>query len=165
MASQLAEVCPAVIGWRGANSNRAYLSFSEAFYSSLLLGQPLEVAITQGRQRIDLDQPGGKEWGMPVCYLQAPHGAFFTNPRKTEIRRARGIDSTTEVQRKAVKDHSDTRLWNKLYALLEIEHRNLAEIEEQRATYTDAVPSILEEQHSQTKTRIAQLESQLKELT
>jgi hypothetical protein len=165
MASQLAEVCPAVIGWRGANSNQAYISFSDGFYSSLAHGQPLEVAITQGRQRIDLDQPGGKEWGMPVCYLQAPHGAFFSNTRRTENQRARGIDSVLEQQRDARKDRPRTREWNKLYALLEIEHRNLEEIEEQTATYTDAVPSILEEQHKTTKEKIEQLETQLKELT
>lgn len=165
MASQLAEVCPAVIGWRGANGNRAYLSFSEGLYSSLLMGQPLEVAITQGRQHIDLNQPGGKEWGMPVCYLQAPHGAFFPNSRKTEVRRARNIDSVIEQQRDSLKDRAHSRKWSKLYALLEIEHRNLAEIEEQKATYTGNVPSILEQQHNTTKARIDQLESQLKELT
>ena len=164
MASQLAEVCPAVIGWRGANSNRAYISFSDGFYSSLVMGQPLEVAITQGRQRIDLDHPGGKEWGMPVCYLQAPHGAFFPNSLRTEVQRARGIDSVIEQQRDALKDRAHTRQWNKLYALLEIEHRNLTEIEEQKATYTDTVPLILEEQYSATKAKIEQLESQIKEL-
>ena len=165
MASQLAEVCPAVIGWRGANSNKAYISFSDGFYLSLAQGQPLEVAITQGRQQIDLDQPGGKEWGMPVCYLQAPHGALFPTSRRSDNQRPRGIDPVIEQQKDALKDRSHTREWDKLYALLEIEHRNLTEIEEQKATYTDAVPLILEEQHNSTKAKIEQLESQLKALT
>ena len=120
--------------------------------------------MTQARQRVDLDQPGGKEWGMPVCYLQAPHGAFFPNSRRPTTTSARPIDPALE-QKNAVQDSSNTRSWKKLYALLEIEHRNLAEIEEQTATYTDAVPLILEQQHKTTKERIEQLESQLKGLT
>ena len=166
MASQLAAVCPAVIGWRGANSTSAYVSFSDGLYSSLLLGLPLEIAMTEARQRVDLDQPGGKEWGMPVCYLQAPHGAFFPNSRRSTSRSARPIDPVLE-QKNAVQDSSNTRPWKKLYALLEIEHRNLTDIEEQVATYpdVDAVPAILKEQHNATKTRIEELELKLKELT
>jgi hypothetical protein len=164
MASELARVCPAVIGWRGENSNGAYLSFSDGLYSSLLLGHPLEAALTQARQRVDLDRPGGKEWGMPVCYLQAEHGAFFQNSRRTSTRGLRSIDPVLE-QQDALKDSANARLWKKLHALIEIEQHNLAAIEDQTATYPDAVPAILEEQRKSTLARIAQLESELKQLT
>lgn len=164
MASELASVCPAVIGWRGVNSNRAYLSFSDGFYSSLLLGLPFEVAVTQGRQRIDLDRPGGKEWAMPVCYLQAPHGAFFPNSRRPTTRGSRA-EEPNAFQETTLKDSANTRLWKKLHALLEIEQHNLAAIDDHSATYPDAVPSILEEQRNATLQKISELELQIKELT
>ena len=164
MAGELASVCPAVIGWRGVNSNRAYLSFSDGFYSSLLLGLPFETAVTQGRQRIDLDRPGGKEWAMPVCYLQAPHGAFFPNSRRTTSRSSRSEEPIALAQT-TLKDSANTRLWKKLHALLEIEQHNLAAIDDHSATYPDAVPSILEEQRTATLQKISELELQIKELT
>ncbi len=163
MAGELARVCPAVIGWRGANSTRAFLSFSDGFYSSLLLGLPFETAVTQARQRIDLDRPGGKEWAMPVCYLQSAHGAFFPNTRRPTTRSIRADEPV--VLRQTVKDSANTRLWKKLHALLEIEEHNLAAIDDHSATYPDAVPSILEEQRQATLRKISDLESQIKELT
>ena len=70
LAFRLAQSLPAVLGYRDILTLPACETFVEGFYRSLFVGQPLEVAVTDARQRIDRLIPGSREWGQVVLYLQ-----------------------------------------------------------------------------------------------
>lgn len=78
---------PAVIAMQLAISDDAAIRFGEALYEALSAGDPLEVAITEGRQAIfDLDRTRGSfEWATPVLYLHAPNGRLFA-PADGDVR-------------------------------------------------------------------------------
>ncbi|MGH8908831.1 MAG: hypothetical protein ACRD0K_20645, partial [Egibacteraceae bacterium] len=79
LAEYLSRAVPAVVGWAGPIDPSAYQSFMRAFYQSLSQGNTVEGALRNGRRQIDSDQPGGREWATPVCYLRTG-GALLGPP-------------------------------------------------------------------------------------
>ncbi len=153
LAAQLTSVCPRVVGWRGANTAEAYLSFGQGFYGALLEGQPLEAAVTRGRQKISYDYPGGREWSMPVCYLQVADGQFLSAPpqRVDTGKPATAVDGAAPPA-----DREQKRLATEL----DIEYKNLAELERRRSQSSTVSP-LLEEQWQEVRENIQRLETSL----
>ncbi|MCB1037226.1 MAG: CHAT domain-containing protein, partial [Acidobacteria bacterium] len=81
---------PAVVANQFPISDRAALSFSEAFYKYLALGDPLESAVAEGRMAILYDRPEAWEWVTPVLFLGVPDGNLF------EIRQDAEADPSVE---------------------------------------------------------------------
>ena len=69
---------PAVVAMQAPVSDPAALLFSEAFYSSLLQGDPIDAAVTEGRLAIHASDPDSAEWATPVLFLQAENGQLFS---------------------------------------------------------------------------------------
>ena len=158
LAAQLTSVCPLVVGWRGANTAEAYLSFSQGFYPALLAGQPLEEAVTHGRQRISYDYPGGREWSMPVCYVHTADGQFLSaEPQKTETSKALPT-SDGMADGGPAGDRDQKRLATEL----DIEYKNRAELERRRSL-SQTVSPLLEEQWNDTLENIKRLETALEQ--
>ncbi|HEX8246553.1 MAG TPA: CHAT domain-containing protein [Pyrinomonadaceae bacterium] len=175
IACQLAKECPAVLGWRGENTFQAYESFSRGFYSAFRQFQPLEAAVTQGRQAIDLDYPGGKEWGMPVFYMQVNDGKLFAGAGGgAEQSAMKSIDhsdfeslSLTDTgnaapARKEKKDSS--RKGQKISALIEMENENLLAIQTELSKFGADAPEFLVVQKQEIQNKIELLRSELEQL-
>lgn len=163
LANQLAEDCPAALGWRGENTLEAYLAFTEGFYSALQQFQPLDVAVTHGRKTIDLTYPGGKEWGMPVFYLQTQDGKFFAGEKTAHILSDDFSSTTPEVY--TVKNVKNQRESEKIRILLEIENENLRSIQMKLGEFGDQPPDFLNDQERHLQENISQLQSKLNDLS
>lgn len=75
---------PAVVAMQFPISDRAALRFSKTFYESLTAGQPVDVAVAQGRRALYLNAARGSqgdigvgEWATPVLYLRDGEGALL----------------------------------------------------------------------------------------
>ncbi|MFP3939283.1 MAG: CHAT domain-containing protein [Thermoanaerobaculia bacterium] len=71
--------CPAVVAMQRPITDRAAIAFGEGFYQALAAGDPVEVAVTEGRQAVfDLDRRRASfEWATPVLYLGVRSGDLF----------------------------------------------------------------------------------------
>ena len=159
LAAQLAPVCRATIGWRGRNTLEAYLSFTRGLYTALLNGVGLEMAVTEGRRAIDLEYPGGKEWGMPVLYLQMAKG-FALNTGK--IASSRGTTSREYNFAVQLDNPKHEREWRMLSARLSLEEQNKAAVEAQAKKFeVSSIPDYISDQLAEINSTIKSLKSQL----
>lgn len=75
---------PAVVANQFPISDRAALCFSNVFYQSLVNGDPLEMAVAEGRKAIFRSLRDSWEWATPVLFLGLPHGLLFSMQRSRE---------------------------------------------------------------------------------
>lgn len=68
---------PAVVGMQFPFSEDAATYFTDAFYSHVSRGKPLEEAVTEGRLKILGEEPESLEWASPVLFLRARSGKVF----------------------------------------------------------------------------------------
>ena len=154
----------AIVGMRGKITDRSCVAFTEGLYRGVVAGRPLEAAVTQGRQEIDLQSPGSREWGLPVFYLQAAEGVLLA-----ELSEAAGpavVEEGLGLETLATPppDPNRQREWKKLRLLLGVRERNLRALEEQEAAYRGPAPELLRTQISETKSEIGRLEEELEAL-
>jgi hypothetical protein len=67
---------PAVVAMQFEITDRAAIAFSKDFYASLVLGLPVDVAVSEARKGI-FAQNNATEWATPVLYLRSPDGVLF----------------------------------------------------------------------------------------
>jgi hypothetical protein len=65
---------PVVVAMQIPVTDSMAIEFSEAFYSTLRSGLPVEAAVAQGRQAVRLSSP---EWATPVLYLRGASSDLF----------------------------------------------------------------------------------------
>jgi hypothetical protein len=164
MARELASVCPSVIGIRGLMDSSAFAVFGRSLFSGLLRGQPLEAAVAQGRQEVDIQNPGTRQWGLPLVYTQAPPESLVVLAQN----KAAASDDRPESDRPATSaahplDAGRLAQQRKLGSLLTIRRRNLQALKEQAASPGAASP-YLDAQIRQTQGDIAKLEQEIDEL-
>jgi len=68
---------PAVIAMQAPISDTAAIAFSCAFYQSFLARDPIDAAVTEGRQAIHAHAQTGMEWAAPVLLMRTPTGELF----------------------------------------------------------------------------------------
>ncbi len=68
---------PAVVAMQSWISDPAAIAFSKTFYKSLADGDPVDTAITQGRQAIRRRDGEDGGWELPVLFLLAKEGNLF----------------------------------------------------------------------------------------
>jgi CHAT domain-containing protein len=68
---------PAVLAMQFEITDQAAIEFSRTFYEMVADQLPVDVAVTQARQAIQLALSGTLEWGTPVLYLRSPGGYIF----------------------------------------------------------------------------------------
>jgi tetratricopeptide (TPR) repeat protein len=68
---------PAVLAMQFEITDPAAIEFSRTFYEMVAAQLPVDVAVTQARQAVQLALPGTLEWGTPVLYLRSPDGYVF----------------------------------------------------------------------------------------
>jgi hypothetical protein len=75
---------PAVVAMQFPISDRAALVFANKFYSRLILGDAVDVAVAFGREALHLELSESHEWGTPVLFMRVPHGKLFEFKRGSE---------------------------------------------------------------------------------
>ncbi len=68
---------PAVVAMQVPISDAAAIAFSDAFYRHLALGDPVDAALTEGRQAIHSAAPDRAEWSTPILFLRIPDSTLF----------------------------------------------------------------------------------------
>jgi hypothetical protein len=68
---------PAVVAMQFPISDEAAITFSGTFYPLLAQGNPVDVAVAEGRRSIRLVNSRSMEWGTPVLFMRAPKGDIF----------------------------------------------------------------------------------------
>lgn len=68
---------PAAIAMQFEISDDAAVAFSQVLYQRLAEGDAVETAVAEGRLAITQREPDSLEWGTPVLFLRAPHGALL----------------------------------------------------------------------------------------
>ena len=68
---------PAVIAMQMPVSDGAAVAFCRAVHRRLAAGDPLDAAVTEGRQAIHAARPGTAEWAIPVLFTRVADGRIF----------------------------------------------------------------------------------------
>jgi hypothetical protein len=68
---------PAVVAMQFEITDKAAITFSSVFYEALSRGRPVDVATTEGRMAVFVDDDNPFEWATPVLYLNRGDGKIF----------------------------------------------------------------------------------------
>lgn len=68
---------PAVVAMQFPISDWASIAFCNAFYERLAAGDPVDTAVSEGRQSIYSRDTHSKEWGTPVLFMRVADGVLF----------------------------------------------------------------------------------------
>ena len=68
---------PAVVAMQLPISDESAIAFSQAFYRQLAEGDPVDAALSEGRQAIHSASPTSVEWSIPVLFMRIPDGTIF----------------------------------------------------------------------------------------
>jgi hypothetical protein len=75
---------PAVIGMQFTVRDANAVAFSRRFYQALASGKSIDAAVSEGRHGIfQRPDDAGRDWGVPVLYLQTDNAELFPKPIKT----------------------------------------------------------------------------------
>lgn len=156
---------PAVYGIRSAISNEAADSFIRGFLTALLSGQTLTAAVTQGRQAIDQERPGSREWGLPVLYTGYPDSQLTLSSWQASYsagssERSKDIHSVTQEAVGSPGAGKPSREHQKLETWITLKRKNLKAIEDQVAG-SSYLPATVQAQMAGLREEIAALEAQL----
>lgn len=91
-------------------SDRAAVVFSDAFYTALAAGDPIESAVAEGRLAVYQEQPNSWEWATPALYMGSASGRIFHRSR---------ADASPNVDEKARHVHRGL-------SLLDLKHYDAA---------------------------------------
>lgn len=162
LAGQISRQVPAALGMRGMISVPACLNFTEGFYRALLTRQPLEGAVSQGRQQIDTRDPGGREWGLPTFYMRLADGAML--PQLKETAELSALAQSSASATLSIESDSTRQQREKLQLHLAILKRNLDILSQQSARYGTDTPSHIAIQIDESQRTIKGIEAELKKL-
>jgi tetratricopeptide (TPR) repeat protein len=76
---------PAVVAMQFPISDSAAIAFSRGFYLSLAAGEPVEAAVSEGRQAIHSEGPDSLEWGTPVLFIRGREQSSTKTSRRTLV--------------------------------------------------------------------------------
>ncbi len=78
---------PAVVAMQFPISDDAAIAFSRTVHLRLAAGEPLDTAVTEGRQAIFAEEHSTMEWAIPVVFTRVADGFIF-NPRERRFQEA-----------------------------------------------------------------------------
>ncbi len=68
---------PAVLAMQYKITDKAAIEFSRGFYEALADGIPVDAAISEARNSVNLGVKNSLEWGTPVLYMRSSDGVLF----------------------------------------------------------------------------------------
>jgi len=75
---------PAVVAMQFPVADANAIRFSEVFYGALAGGEPVDVAVGEGRRALYVLDRHSPQWAAPVLFLRARDGRLFALPRQDE---------------------------------------------------------------------------------
>lgn len=72
---------PAVIAMQFLISDESAIAFSRTFYGRLSAGDPIEAAVSEGRQAVHSLEPNSVEWAIPLLFLRGLEPGMESQPR------------------------------------------------------------------------------------
>ena len=151
---------PAVIAMQFEITDQAAITLAQAFYEALVTGQPLEAAITRGRQMIDSQNPGTREYGLPVFYLNTVDGTLFSpssgQPPSKGVKLSTPAPSTTRAS-----ITQQAREEQRIRSLIAIEEQTLTTFVEQQSALGTLTPPHITQEIQQAEKRLEDLKRQL----
>ncbi|HEV7504990.1 MAG TPA: SAVED domain-containing protein [Thermoanaerobaculia bacterium] len=75
---------PAVVAMQFPIADEDAIHFSKVFYSALAAGEPVDVAVSEGRRALYILDRWSPDWAAPVLFLRARDGRIFDLPRRDE---------------------------------------------------------------------------------
>lgn len=103
---------PAVVAMTAPISDPSALLFSKALYRSLAAGDPIDVAVTEGRLAIYSDCDNDYEWAVPALYLSRAQTQLFL---ARDQRRIQGEARRLFDRGRAAFDRGDLQLAHQLF--------------------------------------------------
>jgi hypothetical protein len=85
---------PAVVAMQLPISDLAAIAFSRAVHLRLAAGDPVDAAVTEGRQAIYTASPGTLEWAVPVLFTRVADGRLF----ELQMRRSEDAERGTSAE-------------------------------------------------------------------
>jgi hypothetical protein len=89
---------PGVVSMQYEISDKAALEFSRTFYDSMSAGMPVEFAVSEARNSIEMTMKETVEWGTPVLHLRSGDGVLF----EVDVNGALGLSSQANAAQPAV---------------------------------------------------------------
>jgi hypothetical protein len=77
---------PAVVANQYSIRDLCAIAFSQQFFQALVGGLPIEMATSLGRKAALKADKTGRDWGVPVLYLQAEDGTLFAGAANPAVR-------------------------------------------------------------------------------
>ncbi len=77
---------PAVVANQFRIKDKSAVAFSRRFYRALAGGLPIEQAVVYARMAINDSDPDGRDWGVPVLYLNSTEGRLFSGAADPDVR-------------------------------------------------------------------------------
>jgi hypothetical protein len=105
---------PSVIAMQVPIRNSASFALTEAFYRHLLRGDPLEIALTEGRLAVRANYPRMLDWAIPVLYSRSADSRLFPSASLSPEIQAGIIDASRYIQEKAGDFHGREWLFDKI---------------------------------------------------
>jgi CHAT domain-containing protein/CBASS immunity sensor of nucleotide second messenger signals len=75
---------PSVVAMQFPIADEDAIRFSKVFYESLAAGEPVDVAVGEGRRALYLIHRHSLDWAAPVLFLRSRDGRIFDLPRRDE---------------------------------------------------------------------------------
>jgi hypothetical protein len=85
---------PCVVAMQFEISDSAAIQFSSAFYAAVASGQPVDLAVAQGRLAI-YSEVSDLEWATPVLYLRSPDARIFASAQTAAVMPDAGATTLT----------------------------------------------------------------------
>jgi hypothetical protein len=84
---------PAVVAMQRPISDTASILFSQAVHLRLAAGEPLDTAVTEGRQAIFASDPSTVEWAIPILFTRIADGYIFDRRERRARRTPPSVSS------------------------------------------------------------------------
>lgn len=154
----------ASVGMRGDITADACMAFMEGMYRAIVALQPLGVAVTRGRQEIDAENPGTREWGLPVFYTRSSGSLLLARP--AEAVEEPGLESLgPQTSPTHPMDAARQPEWDGIQLRLEVQERNLRALNRQVGGKGQDPPPYIRSQIAKVREQIERLRGELDALS
>ena len=93
---------PAVLAMQFEITDEAAITVASEFYTSVAIGDPIDIALADARLKLFAIQDDGVEWATPVLYLRSPDSRIFDVEQTETVRRRRDEDPAARMDPVAV---------------------------------------------------------------
>jgi CHAT domain len=162
-AREVAQDVPLVVALQGQVATQTMDKFEPTFYRHLLSGKTFESAITRGRQVVDTENIGIRDWALIIAYSRLDDSRLVTIPEVAPRRSA--VESFASNPAPPNTGQTAIRLWQRLTREIEIKETTLQALKERVSQHFDrTVVAEAQEQLRSTQEMIERLNRELAKL-